>query len=96
MPGSPDIAITKYKIAIFVDGEFWHGYNWEEKKTKIKNHRVYWISKIENNMKRDQRNNAELKNMGWIVLRFWSKMVLKHTDYCVEIIKFEIKGQKDN
>lgn len=46
LPGKPDIAITKYKIAIFVDGEFWHGFNWKEKKKRIKNNRDYWIPKI--------------------------------------------------
>ena len=60
LPGSPDIAITKYKIAIFVDGEFWHGYKWEEKKAKLKRNREYWIEKIEENIDRDIRVDKEL------------------------------------
>src|ERR1700756_5196002 len=54
LPGNPDISMKKYKIAIFIDGEFWHGYNWEEKKTKIKTNRDFWIPKIERNMQRDK------------------------------------------
>ena len=61
LPGSPDIAIIKYKVAIFVDGEFWHGYKWDEKKDKIKRNREYWIQKIEENMARDSRVDEELK-----------------------------------
>ena len=74
LPGKPDIAITKYKIAIFVDGEFWHGYDWENQKLKrIHTNREYWIPKIEKNMAKDRQVNEELRNMGWIVIRFWEK-----------------------
>jgi len=96
LPGSPDIAITKYKIAIFVDGEFWHGYNWKESKTHLKRNRDYWIKKIEYNMKRDKENDKLLESDGWYVLHFWSKMALKHTDYCVDLIIYYIKNRKDN
>ena len=47
LPGSPDIAITSKKLAVFVDGEFWHGENWEQRKAKLKKDRDYWIEKIE-------------------------------------------------
>lgn len=86
LPGSPDIAITKYKIAVFVDGEFWHGFDWDNRKTKLKSNRDYWIAKIEENIKRDRRNNATLEDMGWSVLHFWEKDVLKHLDTCVETV----------
>lgn len=88
LPGSPDIAITKYKIAIFVDGEFWHGYKWEEKQTKLKSNRDYWIEKINENINRDIRNDIELKNMEWIPVHFWERKVLKELPSCVnEILK---------
>lgn len=86
LPGKPDIALTKYKVAVFIDGEFWHGYDWENYKKHIKNNRDYWIPKIERNMKRDQEVNAKLKEMGWTVLRFWSKQVLKNPEYYAELI----------
>ena len=60
LPGKPDIAITKYKLAIFIDGEFWHGYEWEKHKPRIKRNRDYWIHKIEYNMKHDQEVNKLL------------------------------------
>lgn len=86
LPGKPDIALTKYKIAVFIDGEFWHGYDWENYKQHIKSNRDYWIPKIERNMKRDQEVNTKLKEMGWTVLRFWSKQVLKNPEYYAELI----------
>lgn len=95
LPGSPDIAITKYKIAIFVDGEFWHGYDWENKKKHLKRNRKYWISKIEENMARDRRNDRILQDHGWTVLHFWEKQVLKNINYCVEIVLLHIRSLKN-
>ncbi|KGH67050.1 endonuclease [Oenococcus oeni IOEB_C23] len=93
LPGKPDIAITKYKIAVFIDGEFWHGYDWEnQKKKRIHTHREYWIPKIEGNMVRDRKQEKELKTMGWTVIRFWEKHeVLKDLDTCVENVIQNIK-----
>lgn len=86
LPGSPDIAITKYKIAVFVDGEFWHGENWEERKPKLKANREYWIEKIEENIARDKRNDTLLQEMGWIPVHFWEKEIKKDLDRCVHRI----------
>jgi len=83
IPGSPDIAITKYKVAVFVDGEFWHGENWEERKTKLKSNREYWIEKIEENIARDKRNDELLKEMGWTPIHFWEREIKKDLDRCV-------------
>ncbi len=87
LPGSPDIALTKYKIAIFVDGELWHGYKWEEQKQRLHRNRDYWIQKIERNMARDRKANADLIEMGWNPIRFWAKDVLKDTSTCISEIK---------
>lgn len=86
LPGSPDIAILRFRIAVFVDGEFWHGENWEERKAKLRNNREYWIEKIEENMARDKRVDAQLKELGWIPIHFWEKQVLKNTDECLNAI----------
>lgn len=96
LPGKPDIAITKYKIAVFVDGEFWHGYDWENEKVKrIHTNRDFWIPKIEGNMQRDRRVNKELDDLGWKVIRFWEKHeVLKDIDECVKKVKQLITEQK--
>lgn len=86
LPGSPDIAILRFRIAVFVDGEFWHGENWEERKAKLRHNREYWIEKIEENMARDKRVDAQLKELGWIPIHFWEKQVLKNTDECLNAI----------
>ncbi|MHC5247508.1 very short patch repair endonuclease [Enterococcus sp. LJL90] len=94
LPGSPDIAITKYKIAIFVDGEFWHGENWEARKKNLKRNRDYWIEKIEENISRDKRNDLLLNDLGWTPLHFWEKEVLKRTDFCLDVINRVINEKK--
>ena len=86
LPGSPDIAITKHKVAVFVDGEFWHGFDWENRKSKLRSNKDYWIEKIEENIARDKRNNDALSAMGWQVIRFWEKDVLKDTESCIQKI----------
>lgn len=97
LPGKPDIAITKYKIAVFVDGEFWHGYDWEnQKRTRIKTNREYWIPKIEKNIERDNIVNQKLVEQGWTVIRLWEKHeVFKDVDQCVEKIKDAVKLKTD-
>ena len=86
LPGSPDIVLTKYYIAIFVDGEFWHGKDFEKRKETLKNNKKFWIEKIEENISRDNRNDVLLNNMGWIPLHFWSKDVENNLDVCVDEI----------
>ena len=81
--GTPDIVISKYKLVIFIDGEFWHGYNWEEKKDRIKSNREFWIPKIERNMQRDRTNNHLLAQQGWKVFRFWDKEIKKNFGKCL-------------
>ncbi len=84
LPGKPDIAITKSKVAIFIDGEFWHGYRWEEKKQRIKANREYWIQKIERNIRRDQENTKILEENGWVVIRIWEQDIRKRLEECIE------------
>lgn len=83
LPGSPDIVYSKHKLAIFVDGEFWHGYNWAEKKPKIKTNREFWIPKIERNIQRDLQNNQLLADSGWYVIRFWEHELKKDFEGCL-------------
>lgn len=93
LPGSPDIAITKYKVAIFIDGEFWHGYDWDSRKATLKNNKEYWVEKIEENMRRDKKNDRLLNEMNWTVIHFWEKDVLKNTRVCVEAVEETICNQ---
>lgn len=93
LPGSPDIAITRYKVAVFVDGEFWHGEDWENRKKKLKRNREYWIEKIEENISRDKRNDSLLKEMGWIPIHFWEKDVKRDLDMCVHKVVDAVQTQ---
>ena len=85
--GKPDFSFKKYKVAVFVDGEFWHGKDWEQKKAEIKGNREFWIAKIEHNIQRDIEVTGRLKAEGWTVLRFWSNDVIKNTICCAEKVK---------
>lgn len=85
--GHPDIVFTGKKIAIFCDSEFWHGYDWDNRKNDIKSHREFWIPKIERNIERDNEVNEKLISDGWIVLRYWGKDIKKKTDEIVNEIE---------
>ena len=85
--GKPDIVFKGKKIAIFCDSEFWHGYNWEERKKDFKSHQEFWIPKIERNMKRDIEVTNKLESEGWTVLRFWGNEIKKETEKCANIIE---------
>ncbi len=85
--GKPDIAFIGKKIAVFVDSEFWHGYNWAEKKKEIKSNQEFWISKIERNMQRDVEVNEHLQSQGWLVLRFWGNDIKKNVTTCADIVE---------
>ena len=95
LPGSPDIALTKYKIAIFCDSEFFHGKDWEKLKLRIENgnNSTYWIKKITRNMERDRENEQALRFQEWTVLRFWGEDIKKHTDDCVRTIEETVFAQ---
>jgi len=92
LPGSPDIAFTKQKVAVFVDGEFWHGFDWENRKSKLNRNRDYWIEKVQENMARDMKNFRQLDELGWSVIRFWEKEVLKELETCVEKCESVLKA----
>lgn len=77
LPGKPDIVFRRWKIVIFIDGDFWHGYDWGKQKQRIKKNRGYWIPKIERNMQRDQEANEELIARGWQIIRIWEHEVKK-------------------
>lgn len=84
--GKPDFVIKKMKIAIFCDGEFWHGRNWEERRNDHKSNCNFWHSKIERNIERDKEVNEQLKAQGWTVFRFWETEITKESDKCLNRI----------
>ncbi len=100
LPGKPDIVLTKYKIAIFCDSEFFHGKDWEVLKPRLEksNNSQYWISKISRNRERDDEINKRLLFEGWTVIRFWGKEIAKNADECVKVVEetiWDIKMQQD-
>lgn len=96
LPGSPDIVLTKYKIAIFCDSEFFHGKDWEILKLRLENgeNADFWIKKIERNRNRDYENDKKLLFLGYTVLHFWGQDISKHTDECLQTIEEAIWDTK--
>ena len=89
--GKPDIVFKGKKVAIFCDSEFWHGYDWENKKEAIKTRREFWIPKIERNMERDKEVTLSLEESGWTVLRFWGNDIKKNLEQCADQIEATLK-----
>lgn len=85
--GHPDIAFIGKKIAIFCDSEFWHGYDWENRKKEFRTHQDFWILKIERNMARDIEVNEKLKADGWAVIRFWGEEIKHNLQDCIKQIE---------
>lgn len=96
LPGKPDIVLTKYKVVIFCDSEFFHGKDWDKlsKKLEQSDNGEFWIKKIARNKERDEEINKQLFYMGWTVLRFWGRDILKNTSECVRVIEETLWQQK--
>lgn len=92
IPGKPDIAITKYKIAVFCDSEFFHGKDWEELQPRLLkgDNGEFWVKKIGRNRERDEEINKQLEFMGWTVIRFWGNDIKKSLDECVKVVEESI------
>ncbi len=89
LPGTPDIVLTKYRIVIFCDSEFWHGKDWDVLKPRLLKGKNpdYWIKKIERNRERDVETDKKLLFMDWTVIRFWGKEILKNTEQCISVVE---------
>lgn len=92
--GHPDIVFIGKKIAVFCDSEFWHGYDWENRKHDFKVRQDFWIPKIERNIERDKKVNEKLTQDGWTVIRFWGNEIKRNTSLCVEIIENTLLQKK--
>ena len=92
--GKPDIVFIGKKIAVFCDSEFWHGYDWENRKHDFKVRQDFWIPKIERNIERDKKVNEKLTQDGWTVIRFWGNEIKRNTSLCVEIIENTLLQKK--
>lgn len=96
LPGKPDIVLNKYKIAIFCDGEFFHGKDWEILKTRLmkSENGEFWINKIGKNIDHDDDINKKLLFMGWTVVRFWGNYISKDLEECIKVIEEKIFDSK--
>lgn len=91
--GHPDIVFIGKRIAVFCDSEFWHGYDWKNRRESIQTNREYWVPKIERNIERDKEVNAKLTTEGWTVIRFWGRDIQKNVSGCADIIETIIEKQ---
>ena len=92
--GKPDIVFIGKKLAVFCDSEFWHGYDWENRKNDIKSHQEFWIPKIERTIKRDEEVTQYLQEQGWTVLRFWGKDIKRDPAACADLIVKVLKEKE--
>jgi DNA mismatch endonuclease Vsr len=93
--GKPDFALPEFKIALFADSNFWHGYNWSKAKGEIKTHKDFWTRKIERNMERDREVNKTLRKLGWKVIRFWEHEITNDPKKCLREIMSAVKNRKE-
>jgi DNA mismatch endonuclease, patch repair protein len=93
LPGCPDIVFTKARLAVFVDGDFWHGRNWSELRSRLqfRANPDYWIAKIARNIDRDIGQTRQLETAGWTVLRVWETELLSDPEICVRTIEERLK-----
>lgn len=99
LPGKPDIVFTKYHIAVFCDGDFWHGHNWairglDSLEEELAGYSDFWRTKILRNVERDNEINSALKALGWTVIRIWESDINKDINGCVRIVKNAIMSAK--
>jgi DNA mismatch endonuclease (patch repair protein) len=94
LPGRPDIIFAKQRLAIFCDGDFWHGRDLEARLARLSqgHNASYWVAKVRRNVERDHRQTRTLRGLGWVVLRFWETDVLRRTDDTVSQIIAVLAG----
>lgn len=82
LSGKPDIVFVRHKIAVFVDGAFWHGYDFENLSERLET--KYWLPKITQNIERDKKVNQAIRREGWHVLRVWDHEIYKNPDKVIQ------------
>ena len=88
LPGKPDIVLTRQKIAIFVDGDFWHARGHQDNPgEQVATNKEFWQKKLARNVERDKEVNDELTEAGWLVLRFWESDIKKDLSGCIRQIE---------
>jgi DNA mismatch endonuclease, patch repair protein len=80
LPGKPDVVFPDVRIAVFIDGDFWHGWRYSAWRSKLT---PFWQKKIDDNVKRDRRTFRRLRRLGWMVIRIWEHQVKRNLDSCI-------------
>lgn len=93
LPGRPDVAFAAYKVAVFCDGEFWHGHDWGRRQADLKGNRAFWVAKIERNRARDRAIDRALREAGWVVLRFWGRKIECDVGRVADLIETTLAAQ---
>ena len=98
LTGKPDIVFPITKVAVFCDGDFWHGRNWSTLQAKLEQgtNPQYWIAKIKSNMDRDNRNTVMLEELGWMVIRLWETDIKKDPVSAASLIKDAVEARKQH
>lgn len=98
LPGKPDIVFRRARVAVFCDGDFWHGRNWKKQKSKLRQgtNAEYWVSKIKSNKERDRQNNALLAAEGWYILRLWETDIKQDPQATANLIKKVVSERYKN
>lgn len=90
LPGKPDIVFSRAQVAVFVDGDFWHGYQFPSWEDKVSD---FWKKKITRTRERDAENHRKLREMGWTVVRLWQHEIEKDFDACLSRIIAEVRSE---
>lgn len=95
LPGHPDLVFARARVAVFCDGDFWHGREWESRRQKLRagTNSDYWLAKIQRNIERDAQNTLRLQEMGWTVLRFWESEIGTDSEQVVQVILETLRGK---
>lgn len=93
LPGRPDLVFARARLAVFVDGDFWHGRHWAARRRRLQRgeNAAYWTAKIESNRRRDRATNLLLRRAGWRVLRFWETDILRDPAAAASIVAKALK-----
>ncbi len=96
LPGRPDLAFIRCKVAVFCDGDFWHGRNWSLRRRRLArgSHPRYWIAKIKRNRERDREVVRSLRQLGWLVIRVWESDVLKNAEVAARRIARVVSSRR--
>jgi len=92
LPGKPDVVFRKARVAVFVDGDFWHGYRFPSWEDKVSD---FWKKKINRNRERDAANHRKLRQMEWTVIRLWQHEVEADFDACIDRILAAVRGHEE-